>query len=71
MADAIDSLFIEIDTSSNNANIALDKLADSLLKIDNRLRGVKVGEFSKNMNTLKKSVNGFTGAKNLGGSLSD
>ena len=65
MADAIDSLFIEIDTSSNNANIALDKLADSLLKIDNRLRGVKVGEFSKNMNTLKKSVNGFTGAKNL------
>ena len=65
MPNTIDSLMIEIDSNSANANRALDKLADRLLKIDQRIRGINVGSFSKDMKQLSDAANSFTGVENF------
>lgn len=57
--NTIDSLIIEVDASASNADRALDKLADNLDKISAKIQGIKVTDFTRDMDSLKKSVSGF------------
>lgn len=69
MADnTIDSLVLEINSNSKGAEKALDKLADSLEKLQknmNFVSNMKFGGFNAAMDNLKKSLTGFPGVGNL------
>lgn len=69
MADnTIDSLVLEISSNSAGAEKALDKLSDSLAKLQksmNLVSNSKLGGFNAAIKNLKDSLTGFSGVGNL------
>lgn len=65
MADTIDSLQIEISANARSAESSLERLADSLLRLQSSLKGISGGEFqnlSSGIRQLSDAMERFTGA---------
>ena len=53
-SNIIDTLSIEIESNIGQSNIGIDKLSDSLYKLQQRLGGLQTGKIGKMAGELKK-----------------
>lgn len=60
MAENIDSLQIEISANANKAEQAIDRLADSLMKLSNSLGGISASKFSDLSNGIRQMASSMS-----------